>query len=108
MRRTFSTSQVVTLLSECEAATVRDFLCHLGSSPMGSALTNYYEAESELESEKSLAVLDKMMTVTEKVTAQREEELEAQEATAVAEPATTAVAEPAWTAEPKDFHIVRD
>lgn len=74
MHRKFSISQLSTIISECEAATVRDFLCHLSSSPAENALKNYDQAEKALEPEKAVVAFDQILRVAGEVMAEVEAE----------------------------------
>ena len=74
MRRKFSISQLSTIISECEAATVRDFLCHFSASPTGNALKNFDQAEKALEPEKAVVAIDQILRIAGEVMAEVEAE----------------------------------
>ena len=71
MRRKFSISQLSTIISECEAATVRDFLCHFSASPTGNALKNFDQTERALEPEKRILDLQETLKIADKVMLQK-------------------------------------
>lgn len=74
MYRTFSISQLFTIVCEYQAATGRDFLCYLSSVPAGKALASYDQAEKALEPEKTVAAFDQILRVAEEVVAKTEAE----------------------------------